>query len=63
MRVSIDRAGCIACGLCEQTCPEVFELAEDGLAAVREQPDEAMEALAKTAADSCPVSVIHVEED
>lgn len=61
MKVRIDREGCIGCGLCTQYCPEVFELAEDGLAQVREQPDEAMETLTQEAANSCPVSVIHTE--
>lgn len=63
MQISIDRGGCIGCGLCEQTCPEVYELAEDGLAQVKTQPDEAMEALAKLAAEGCPVAVIHVSEE
>ena len=47
MKVFIDRSGCISCGLCAETCPEVFHMADDGLA---------------EAADSCPVSVIHIEE-
>ena len=30
MRVTIDRDGCIGCGLCESICPEVFKLDEEG---------------------------------
>lgn len=61
MKVEIDRGGCISCGLCESTCPEVFRIAEDGLSEVHHQPDSpAQEASAKEAADGCPVSVIHV---
>lgn len=43
MKASIDRSGCIACGLCAETCPEVFRIADDGLAEVHreEVPKEA----------------------
>ena len=34
MKASIDRDGCISCGLCASTCPEVFRMADDGLAEV-----------------------------
>lgn len=62
MQVMIDRDGCIACGLCENTCPEVFRIADDGLAEVHHQPDDAaQEAGAQQAAGGCPVSVIHTE--
>ena len=26
MKAHVDRRGCIACGLCVATCPEVFQL-------------------------------------
>jgi len=62
MKASIDRDGCIGCGLCADTCPEVFRMADDGLAEVYVEtiPTEA-EDTAKEAEDSCPVSVITVE--
>ena len=31
---TIDRSGCIGCGLCPTLCPDVFAMAEDGLAEV-----------------------------
>lgn len=64
MRAWIDRDGCIACGLCADTCPEVFRIADDGYAEVYvdEIPEDAIET-AQEAADGCPVSVIHIEED
>ena len=34
MHITIERGGCISCGLCEGTCPSVFHMAEDGLAEV-----------------------------
>ena len=33
MKAHVDRRGCIACGLCVVTCPEVFQF-EDGLSSV-----------------------------
>ncbi|HEX3026639.1 MAG TPA: ferredoxin [Clostridia bacterium] len=62
MKATIDRSGCISCGLCPEVCPEVFRMAEDGFAEVHaeEVPAEA-EAKAVEAQESCPVSVIAVE--
>lgn len=62
MKASIDRDDCISCGLCPDTCPEVFRMADDGKAEVYvdEIPEE-FEDSAKDAESMCPVSVIHVE--
>jgi ferredoxin len=72
MKVTIDREGCIECGVCESTCPDVFELKDNEKArivakyrpssdpAVGEVPDEQV-ACSKEAEDSCPVSVIKTE--
>lgn len=62
MIASINRDGCIACELCPVTCPEVFRMADDGLAEVYvdEVPEE-VEDSAKEAEEGCPVSVITVE--
>ena len=62
MNASINRDGCIGCGLCAGTCPEVFQMADDGLAEVYLDPipdnlcDSALQAM-----NECPVSVITVE--
>lgn len=62
MKASIDRSGCIGCGLCPTVCPEVFQMADDGLAEViSEDVTAGAEDTAKEAAESCPVSVITVE--
>ncbi|NLC89131.1 MAG: ferredoxin, partial [Clostridiaceae bacterium] len=51
------------CGLCEEICPEVFHLADDGLAEViADQVPEDVEDKALEAADSCPTQAITVEE-
>ena len=63
MRATIDREGCILCGLCPDTCPEVFTMGDDGPAEVivDEIPKE-LEDAANEAAAGCPVEVIHIEE-
>lgn len=62
MKASIDRPGCISCGLCPSICPEVFQMADDGLAEVIVDtiPSES-EGTAQEARDSCPVSVISID--
>jgi len=62
MKATIDRSGCIGCGLCAETCPEVFRMADDGLAEAY-QPDVPGEVqdTAAEARDGCPVSVISLE--
>lgn len=52
--------GCISCGLCESTCPEVFRIGDEGVAeAIAEVTEENREA-AEEARDACPVSVINI---
>jgi len=60
MKVRIDDT-CTACGLCVDTCPEVFEMGDDmAQVLVDEVPDEHKEAV-QQAADECPVEAIVVE--
>ncbi len=52
--------GCTACGLCEEICPEVFEM--DDEARVKEGVDySAYEDKIIECAESCPVEVIKYE--
>jgi ferredoxin len=62
MKATLDRDGCISCGLCPETCPEVFRMGDDGVAEVYQEnvPKEA-ESRAAEAQEGCPVSVISVE--
>ena len=60
MKVSIVE-GCIGCGMCAGTCPEVFRMQDDGTAEVYHQPETQDEPLAKEAAEGCPVGVIVIE--
>ncbi len=59
MKVFIDRDGCISCGLCVATCPEVFRIASDGLAesVIKIVPKD-IEAEVMDAQVNCPVAVI-----
>lgn len=51
---------CTACGLCCDTCPDVFEMGDDiATVIVNPVPDEYRE-LALQAADECPVGAIVV---
>lgn len=50
---------CIGCGMCAETCPEVFTLTDAGVArAVRDEVDGALAEKAKEAAEGCPVAAI-----
>lgn len=59
-KVWIDE-GCIACGLCADTCPEVFEMVDD-TAKVKAGADlNKNEELIKKSTSDCPVNVIKFE--
>lgn len=61
MKATIDRSGCIGCGLCAATCPDVFVMDDEGLADVIADPipDDQIDC-ASDARDNCPVSVIDI---
>jgi ferredoxin len=62
MRVVVDDETCIGCGLCAETCPEVFEMEDDkAKVKVDEVPGEATESC-KEAVENCPVEAIQIEE-
>jgi ferredoxin len=52
--------GCIACGACEQICPEVFVVLDTSVAHNENVPGN--EEGCRAAARACPVSVILVQE-
>lgn len=62
MKASVDKSGCIACGLCVSICPEVFRIDSDGLAEAYAEVTGNLEGSAAEARDGCPVSVINLED-
>lgn len=63
MQAKVDKDTCIGCGVCPTICPEVFKMDSDGQATAYVTPVPAeFEASAEEAADSCPVSAIHIEK-
>ena len=53
---------CSACGICEDVCPEVFELGDE-IAEVKVSPVPAeLEEKVREAAEECPVEAIEVSE-
>jgi ferredoxin len=62
MKATIDRDGCIGCGVCADICEEVFQMADDGLAEVIvDEIPAGLEADAQEARDNCPTEVISIE--
>ncbi|PKQ16980.1 MAG: ferredoxin [Actinobacteria bacterium HGW-Actinobacteria-7] len=63
MKPTVDEDLCIGCGACEDTCPEVFELGEDGVShVITTSPDLELYGCVRDAADGCPVSAISIGE-
>lgn len=62
-KVTVDKDACIGCGLCADTCPDVFVLGDDGKADVKSQEAAAANlSCAKDAASTCPTEAIKVQE-
>jgi len=62
MRVVVDEETCIGCGLCAETCPEVFEMNDDkAKVKVGEVPKNVAESC-REAVENCPVEAIQMEE-
>ncbi|MCM8774443.1 MAG: ferredoxin [Candidatus Omnitrophica bacterium] len=59
-KIIIDENVCVGCGLCVNSCPECFELSDEGIAKVK--GDECNTCDIKEVANQCPVNAIKVEE-
>jgi len=60
MKVTIQDT-CTACGLCVDTCPDVFEMGEDIAQVKVDEVPEEFEDSVQQAADECPAEAITVE--
>lgn len=62
MKAKIDENLCTGCGLCVDTCPEVFKM-DDSLAKVivAKVPENVWNTC-REATDNCPVEAIAIEE-
>ena len=62
MKVKVDEETCIGCEVCVDTCPEVFEMADDkARAKANEIPRDVVESC-REAAENCPVEAIQIED-
>jgi len=60
MKAKIDDS-CTACGLCVETCPQVFQMGEDKAEVIVDEVPPQFEDAAQQAADECPVEAIIIE--
>lgn len=66
--ITVDANKCIGCGLCVPTCPDVFELGEDGKSQVKDPSGCAMstgrqaKCNCQQALDNCPAKAISWSE-
>ncbi len=57
--VKINKNKCIGCGACAATCPEVFQMEDDGKAGVKPSADTKKHSKCiKEAIQNCPVGAI-----
>lgn len=62
MKAKVDPELCTGCGLCAETCPEVFEVPDDlAIVQVDVVPADA-EDTCREAAEECPVEAITIVE-
>jgi len=61
MKVMVEKDLCTGCGLCIDSCPEVFEMVNDTAKAKNETVPAGLEEKVKEAAQNCPTEAIKVK--
>jgi ferredoxin len=63
MKPVIDEDLCIGDGICEDECPQVFKLGDDGIAhVIKDDVPEEEYGCVRDAVDACPTQAIAFEE-
>ncbi len=62
MKVAVDFDTCDGNGVCMSICHEVFDVQEDGLHVLQDQPDDDLRQQLKGAEVSCPTQAITVKD-
>ena len=62
MKVSVDLDTCDGNGVCMSLCHEVFDVREDGLHVLEEEPRAELRGKLKAAEVSCPTQAIVVKD-
>ena len=52
---------CTICGVCEDLCPDVFDMGDETTTIIGGADFEANEDCIREAADNCPVEIIKIE--
>ena len=61
MRAIVDADTCTGCGLCTETCPEIFEMTDDIATAKPGDVPAELEDACREAEEECPVEAIALE--
>ena len=70
-KLEIVRPECIGCESCSKTCPELFQMAPDGMSSLpaghrvddRDEQELDDEKCSRQACEECPVTCIHLDEN